>query len=216
MAGIPNKMIVGTTFLVLAVGLSGARGERSRKPNVSPYLSILGFTLEKSTFSEIRDKLGPASAGQCTYDVEPVRYIGYVSHGPDGTKILFESSKFDPPFLLSGFRVIGGNRPIAPCHVECRPTAAFGRDVETPGGLRLGLTKTELIALLGSPAEVRGNRLTFEWWSKSAMTKAEIDDLTKTFKAPVTSPYWDVHDTINVKLSGSQIVDFEVQETATY
>ncbi|HTS13059.1 MAG TPA: hypothetical protein VMH00_13145 [Candidatus Limnocylindrales bacterium] len=48
------------------------------------------------------------------------------------------------------------------------------------------------------------------------MTKAEIDRETQTFKAPVTSPYWDVHDVINVVLGDSKIVEFEVQRTVTY
>ncbi|HLV94356.1 MAG TPA: hypothetical protein VKS44_04125 [Candidatus Acidoferrales bacterium] len=48
------------------------------------------------------------------------------------------------------------------------------------------------------------------------MTKAEIDQETQTFKAPVTKPYWDVHDVINVVLNDSKVADFEVQRTVTY
>jgi hypothetical protein len=48
------------------------------------------------------------------------------------------------------------------------------------------------------------------------MTKAEVDQETETFKAPVTRPYWDVHDTIKVVLSKSKVAEFEVQRTVTY
>jgi hypothetical protein len=48
------------------------------------------------------------------------------------------------------------------------------------------------------------------------MTKAEIDHQTQTFKAPVTRPYWDVGDVINVVLDDSKVVDFEGLRTVTY
>jgi len=48
------------------------------------------------------------------------------------------------------------------------------------------------------------------------MTKAEIEKETQSFKAPVTSPYWDVHDTIEVTLNDSKVAEFEVHRTVTY
>jgi hypothetical protein len=136
--------------------------------------------------------------------------------GSDKTKILFESNRFDQPFELSGFRVVAGRRSISPCQLQCEPIAALSENVQTSGGLKLGLTQKELIALLGPPSKSKGNRLTFEWSSKRPMTKTEIDQETQTFKAPVTSPYWDVEDTIEVVLSESRVVEFEIQHTVTY
>jgi hypothetical protein len=92
----------------------------------------------------------------------------------------------------------------------------LGEGLQTSGGLKLGLTQKELIALLGPPSKSKGNRLTFEWLSKRPMTKTEIDQETKTFKAPVTNPYWDVQDIIEVVLSKSSVVEFEVHHTVTY
>jgi hypothetical protein len=196
------KLIACTTaLLILVSALPEARGQRPSKPGVSSHLRLLGFRVEKSTFADVQDKLGAAKIGQCSREVEPTSYIGYVSRSPDETKILFESNRFDPPFELSGFRVVAGSRPTSPCQVQYKTSADFGSGARTGGGLKLGLTKTELVALLGSPSKVSGNRLTFEWWSKRPMTKEEIDQETQTFKAPVTRPYWDVHDTINVVLS---------------
>jgi hypothetical protein len=204
--------VVGLAFLLAGF----ATGQRLSKPYVSSNSKLLGFTLEKSTFVDVRDKLGAAKIGQCSHEVEPISYIGYVSLSPDRIKILFESNRFDPPFGLSGFRVVAGSRSTSPCQIQYKPTAAFDGDVQTDGGLKLGLTKAALLALLGSPSRVGDNRLTFEWWSKRPMTKAEIDQETRTFKAPVTRPHWDVHDVINVVLNDSKVADFEVQRTVTY
>ena len=207
---------------MLGVRGTGAQefGYRLRaKPDVSSQLSLLDFRLEKSTFADVQAKLGAAKIGQCSHEVEPIGYIGYigyVSQTTDKTKVLFESNRFDPPFELSGFRVVAGNRSTSPCQIQYKTSAAFGSAVQTSGGLKLGLTRAELVALLGSPSKVSGNRLTFEWWSKRQMTKAEIDRETQTFKAPVTSPYWDVHDVINAVLSEAKVGDFEVQRTVTY
>jgi hypothetical protein len=93
---------------------------------------------------------------------------------------------------------------------------AFGSDIRTSGGLKLGLTKTELIALLGSPSKVIGNRLTFQQLSKRPMTKEDIEAETQTFNAPVTRPYWDVLDTIEVTIKKSKVAEFEVHHTVTY
>lgn len=204
-----------TALAFLLAGVAVAHGQRSSKPEASSQASLLGLTLEGSTLADVQAKLGAAKIGQCSHE-EPISYIGYVSLTSDKTKVLFESNRFDPPFELSGFRVVAANRSTAPCQIQFKPSAVFDSDVQTGGGLKLGLTRAELLVLLGSPSRVSGNRLTFEWWSKRSMTKAEIDQETKTFKAPVTRPYWDIHDLINVVLSDSRVVDFEVQRTVTY
>jgi hypothetical protein len=210
------KLMAGAGLALLLAGFPPARGQRSSKPDLSSHLSLLGFRLEKSTFADVRDKLGAAKIGQCLHEVEPISYIGYISQKPEETKILFESNRFDPPFELSGFRVVAGSRSTSPCQLQYKTSTTFGSRVQTGGGLKLGLTKTELAALLDSPGKVSGNRLTFERWSKRPMTKTEIDQETQTFKAPVTRPFWDVHDTINVVLSESKIAEFEVRRTVTY
>jgi hypothetical protein len=199
-------------FLVLG---PQADGQRSSKPVVLPHLTLLGFTLGKNTFTNVQSRFGGATNGHCSDEAEPIAHICYVSKGPDKTKILFESNRFDPPFELSGFRVVAARRSISPCQLQCEPTAALGEGLQTSGGLKLGLTQKELIALLGPPSKSKGNRLTFEWLSKRPMTKTEIDQETKTFKAPVTNPYWDVQDIIEVVLSKSSVVEFEVHHTVT-
>jgi hypothetical protein len=48
------------------------------------------------------------------------------------------------------------------------------------------------------------------------MTKEDIEAETQTFNAPVTRPYWDVLDTIEVTIKKSKVAEFEVHHTVTY
>jgi hypothetical protein len=204
-------------FVISAVLLTVAQvhGQKSPTPDVSRDLSLLGFTLEKNTLADVESKLGPSTPGACSEEVEASKIICYVSAGPIKTRIFFESGSSGGWSRLDGFRVVSENVTPA-CRLQCKSTNVFSGDVQTNGGLKLGLTKAELVALLGAPSKVSGDRLTFEWWSKKPMTKAEIDQETRAFKEPVTSPYWDVHDTVEVTLGDSKVAEFGVHHTVTY
>jgi len=206
------RICVISAFLLI---VTQVHGQTPSTPDVSQHLSLMGFTLEMNTLADVESKLGPSTPGSCSQEVESSKMICYVSAGPTKTRIFFESGSSGGWSRLDGFRVVSEN--VTPtCRLQCKSTTAFGGDIQTSGGMKLGLTKAELIALLGSPRKVSGNRLTFEWWSKRPMTKAEIDQETQTFKAPVTSPYWDVHDTVEVTLSDSKVSEFEVHHTVIY
>lgn len=206
-----------TVFVIWAVLIAVAQvhAQKPPRPDVSPDLNLLGFTLERNTLADVESKLGPSTPGACSPEVEASKMICYVSASPSKIRIFFESGFSGGWSRLDGFRVVSESWTPA-CGLQCKSTNAFSGDVQTSGGLKLGLTKTELVALLGAPNKVSGNRLTFEWWSKRPMTKAETDQETQAFKTPVTSPYWDVHDTIEVTLSDSKVAEFEVHHTVTY
>lgn len=195
--------------------LPRVHGHPFAKPDVSPHLTLMGFTLEKNTLSDVQNKLGISTAGACSEDVEASKMTCYVSAGPDRTEILFESGFAGGWSRLDGFKVVSGNFS-SKCHLQCKVTDAVGKGVQTSGGLKLGMTEKELVALLGRPIRFRGNQIKFEWWSKRPMTKVEIAQETKTFKDPVTRPYWDVHDTIEVVMRESEVAEFEIQHTVTY
>jgi hypothetical protein len=60
---------------------------------------------------------------------------------------------------LDGYKVMVGSLQ-QPYYRRC-PRASQVTSVQTKGGLRLGLTREQLIALLGAPKETRGNKLSF-------------------------------------------------------
>jgi hypothetical protein len=85
------------------------------------------------------------------------------------------------------------------------------REHNRPGKLRLPTGYgAPTVALLGPPKGIRGNKLTFEWESREAMTKEQKEAESKTFNSPITDAYYDVQDTIEVTLTDSKVVEFGV------
>ncbi len=117
--------------------------------------------------------------------------------------------------MLDGYKVIAGSLQRS-CYTQCPRASQVTDDVQTEGGLKLGLTRERLIALLGPPKETRGNTLSFEWESRQAMTKEEEEAESKTFNEPITDAYWDVQDTIEVTLADSKVVEFAVDHVVSY
>ena len=170
---------------------------------------MLGFTLgPKSTLSDVETRLGKSAVRRCAMEGVEVCYLA----GTSQTRVVFEAGPGD---CLEGFRVIAGSLR-QPCYSGCTRASQVTGDVQTEGGLKLGLTREKLIALLGSPKEIQGNKLTFEWESRQPMTQEEEERESKTFNSPVTDTYWDVQDTIEVVLTDSKVVEFEVDHVLSY
>lgn len=213
-SGLGAKVLTAGLVLSLA-GFPRLSGQDTSKPQVSLNLNLLGFALEKNTLADVQHKLGATKAGSCSEDAEASKTVCYISDDSNKIRVLFESGSSGGWSRLDGFRVISGNLPVK-CQLQCKVTTAFGKSIQTSGGLRFGLSRDEVIALLGPPSKVNGNRLTFEFWSKRPMTKSEVQKEVETFKSPVTSPYWDVHDILEVTLKDSKVSEFEVHHTVTY
>jgi hypothetical protein len=129
--------------------------------------------------------------------------------------VVFEAGFSGGWKVLDGYKVIAGSLQ-RPCYRQCPRASQLTDDVQTEGGLKLGLTRERLIALLGPPKETRGNKLSFQWESRQAMTKEQEDAESKTFNSPVTDAYYDVQDTIEVTLADSKVVEFAVEHIVSY
>jgi len=211
----PNVIVVAPLafLLVTAQAVGGQRPVGT--PDLTPQMSLMGFSLERSTLTDVQGKLGATTPGGCSAEEEASKVICYVSSGPDKTRVVFESGFSGGWSVLDGFRVVSGS--LTPnCQLQCLRTSAFDKGIKTSGGLGLGLTRQQLIALLGLPTKETRNRLTFERQWKRPMTKAEIDKERQTFKTLVTEPYFDVLDNIEVTFTGATVSEFEIRRTTTY
>lgn len=215
LSGTRIKMLTASGLFLLLGGFPRLNGQDASKPDVSLNLGLLGFTLEKNTLDDVKHRLGTTREGSCSEDAEASKTVCYISDDSNKIRVLFESGSSGGWSRLDGFRVISGNLPVK-CQLQCKVTTAFGKSIQTSGGLRFGLSRDEVITLLGPPTKVNGNRLTFEFWSKRPMTKSEVEKEVEAFKSPVTSPYWDVHDVFEVTLKDSKVSEFEVHHTVTY
>ena len=209
------RVLLVPVGLLLVAGATIGGQRPTKRPDVTSHLSLMGFTLERSTLADVQNKLGATASGSCSTGEEASKMICYVSSAPDKTRVVFESGFSGGWSTLDGFKVVSVTL-AEDCRFQCLRTPAFENGIKTNGGLRLGLTRQELLALLGPPTKVNGSRLTFEWQSQRPMTREEIDQETRTFNAPVTNPYFDVLDTVDVRLTNSSVTEFEIRRTTTY
>jgi hypothetical protein len=87
--------------------------------------------------------------------------------------------------------------------------------IESNGGLRLGLTRSEIVLLLGNPKRDEGNKLTFEWHWRRPMTEQELRKEEQVL-SPIPDPRWDVGEVIEVRLVNARVAEFDVQYSETY
>lgn len=203
------QVMVGLGLSFLIAPLFQAPAQERSSAAISPsHLTPMGFTLEKSTLDDVESKLGPAVPGACSKQADASKMICYIPAGAQRTKVIFESGPSGGWSVLDGFEVVSGE-VNSTCTFKCKTTNALASNVQTDGGLRLGLTKSELLLLLGKPTKIYGSRYTFNWSSRRAMTKAEIGKSQR----PTTEAYWTVDDTIEVTFRESRIVSFEIHHT---
>jgi len=195
----------GAVFLLVPLSLSA---QKSRPPLSPSHLKLLSFTLEESTLADVESRLGSSSPGACSQEADASKMICYVSGGANKTSVTFESGPSGGWSVLDGFKV-ASSKIGSPCKLQCSRTDAIGSEIQTGGGLRLGLTKAKLLSLLGRPSKISGNRYTFEWSSKRRMSKADI----AKFKQPPEEPFWSVDDTVEVVMAQSGVIEFEVHHT---
>ncbi|MGB7848700.1 MAG: hypothetical protein WBL63_24020 [Candidatus Acidiferrum sp.] len=209
------KSVGANLVLLTAIAVVGLAFPQSQPtPKVAGNLEILGFVLGKSTLADVEAKLGKSVARKCSRDEEASKEVCYLSAGKDATKVVFEAGFSGGWQELDGFKVIAGGVE-RPCYRQCPTASQVTRDVQTEAGLKLGVTREQLISLLGTPKQVRGNLLSFQWQSRQAMTKEQTEAASRTFKSPVTDPYYDVQDTVEVILADSKVVEVEVHHIVT-
>ena len=207
------KSIIASLVL-LTLGASLASAQSQPAPNVAGHLEMLGFTLGKSTLTDVESKLGKSAARKCSREEEASKEVCYLA-GEGQTRVVFEAGFSGGWKELDGYKVIAGSLQ-RPCYRQCPRAPQVTGDVRTESGLKLGLTREQLMALLGPPKRTRGNKLSFEWQSRQPMTKEQQETESKTSNSPVNDAYFDVQDTIEVTMANSKVVEFTVHHIVTY
>lgn len=206
---------IAICLMLLTARACVASAQSQSAPQVDGHLKLLGFTLGKSTLADVQAQFGKSVTRKRSSEEEASEEVCYVSVGNDQTKVVFEAGFSGGWKQLDGFKVIAGEVEH-PRYRQCTRASQVTIAVRTDAGLKLGMTRQQLLALLGAPKEVRGSHHTFEWDSRQAMTKEQEEAESKTFKSPVTDAYYDVQDTIEVTLADSKVVEFAVHHIVTY
>lgn len=200
-------MNVTALYAMAAVALCfGATSrERAAKQISSGNFDVAGIILGVSTDKDVERVLGPAPAVD-TPDHEGARRC-YLSAAGDGTLLEFESW-------------VG---TVIQFRLDSRSNVAEGTCVKSPlvssklatrTGLKLGLHRKQVLAILGQPTAVKGSRLEYEQSFDRPLTSREKVRLKES------GPPWDVKsvhvmDRIEVGLSEAKVVSICVLHNET-
>ena len=137
---------------------------------------IAGVTLDYDhVLDKVLAKLGKTasvSRGDASTARDQLCYAS--SQGADATYLIFERGEVGLSFyLFAGGRMWNGRR-------RCAVSPLIRHDLATPSGLRLGLNRSQVEAILGKPTSVDENSITY-WHQTKEKTSAR--DLERARKA---------------------------------
>ena len=134
---------------------------------------ILGWSLETLDFGKVATKLGKApivSRGYASYSRSQACYVS--NSDSDKIYLIFESGEG----LSSTFYIFRGG-PNWKGSSLCVRSDQVSSDLATGTGLRLGLSRAEVEAILGRPDSAAGNRIAYCREFKRKATREEFERL---------------------------------------
>src|SRR5882757_3171744 len=148
-ASVRSKLASLALFLVgiSSVAASAAPHEIDRR-----HFEIVGLTLFKDEMIDVERQLGPATVYHERGSDFPERC--YASTGEARTVLVLE----DWTGTLVGFRI---SRESPETIEKCTRTPAVSPQISTLGGLMLGLTKSDVLKLLGTPTKTTRNSIVY-------------------------------------------------------
>jgi len=195
-----------TLIALVLVGAVVARAAGAQKAIASTNLTILGFTLGQNEITDVESKLGKApSSDSSRHDM--MQHC-YQSTGPDRTILVLE----DWVGTLSGFRLFRSGTTKQ----DCARTAAVTADISTASGLKLGLTREQVLAILGTPTRALSNQIIYRSETTRHMTANELARFKKAYPGEDISGL-DVFLTTEIKVGfkDSKVSSIEAIHTET-
>jgi hypothetical protein len=191
---------VAVLVFVLAAGQGGMASEISAKN-----FEIAGITLGATANQDLERILGPAPAMD-TPDHEGARSC-YLSASGDGAVLEVETWVGTViEFRLDSRPDATGNR--------CAKSSLVSKKLATGTGLKLGLLRKQVVAILGGPTAINGSRLVYEQSFDRPLTSQE------KLRLKQSGPPWDVNsvcvvDRIEVGFSEGEVVSIHVLHNMT-
>jgi hypothetical protein len=199
------------TILSVFGGWQG-RPKPPSKPEVSPHLTLLGFTLGRSTLADVQAKLGSSKITRTDAGQDSESEVCYLIPGKNESEVFFQSGFSGGWVQLDGFKVTSR---ASDRDSQCLAADGPEFEIQTLGGLRLGLSREETTQLLGSPTSSSRDGLRYVWKSRKPMRRDELEKANQTFHTSLKSGYWDIWDEIKLRFAGSKVVEFEISHTVS-
>lgn len=180
---------------------------------------LLGFTLLKSSYKDIRAKLGQAKGFQTEQGEEAPLYICYKSNNRrDGTIVVFETGAMGGWEKIVAFRLISDKTSFR-WRNKCKKTPFVSKNIQTRSGIKLGITQKQLEKILGNkPSMIIGSNISFTYLAKQKMTNDEINKISEIFgqDAVKEDPYFDISSSIKANFAASQLTSVEISKIESY
>jgi hypothetical protein len=178
---------------------------------------ILGIDLDKGLMDRAKEKLGVATIVE-RGDASTGRYqLCYMSSDDiSKTYLIFETGEVNDAFyLFRGGTPWNGND-------ECSATKVVSSRLSTASGLHLGLTPSQVIAILGRPTNRRKGELGYAAHTRKKTSAAELNEWRKQqpqmsdkeFKA--NYEFYDLSVGIVLKFVNSKLTYISISKSATY
>lgn len=173
-----------------------------QKPDAlsSQNFEVLGITLGTSETADLKRILGPGTARE-TPERQGV-VTCYCSLGNDGTVLEFDSWAGS----IVQFRFYQGSPQEAS---RCRKSKLVSRSLATAEGVRLGMSRTEILTLLGEPTEKHEDHLFYELDYDRPPTPQELKQLWDASAAAPASV--NVYGEIDFRFRGGEVVRVNVR-----
>lgn len=189
-------------FLLSGLAMEGFAGGTlpSQELRLSPKnFEVLGIRLPDSTVSDVERILGTAPSEQGP-DAETSTAC-YTFPGSDGMVLEFEYW-FESVVEVRIFKV----KPPPPS--QCSKSKLVVTDLVTGSGLKLGLSKDQVIKLLGSPSKETPNGFTYEVSYDRPPTSEEIKRFKDAYRPLPASIY--VNGKIDLRFQHGKVVWLEI------
>jgi len=161
--------------------------------------NILGISINLSTLESIQEKIGEASIYKGHHTASHVCYIN------NKQKIEFSISS-----LGFGYGVTERYENSTEC-------SHSNRNIENGIGLKIGMKKAKVVALLGKPSDIRENGISYIYWIQEVPAQETQDKLRSAHDMPSNYELWlDVYSHISINFKNNLVVQFGVHTTETY
>jgi hypothetical protein len=128
---------------------------------------VLGVVPGRHTLEAVRSALGDAprvEGSPTARDVPPVRLCYLPADGGDATVLLFDA-QYDARGELVEAYLLADTAPPEVEGAPCGLSARVWRGLALSNGLRLGMSRDEVVARMGAPTERIGGALAWERWT---------------------------------------------------
>ena len=199
------------SFLVLACLLINfvETAQAADKTLDESNLTILGLIIGDSASQDIYSKFGPGIAFKDTAEADETQ-VCYVSD-KDETLILFSFKNFQ----CSRIRLLSQKKKFYKWHF-CEKSPLVSRHLSTESGIKLGMSKSELKAILGAPHSESDENMSYAYEWKQKMNKTKNGEAGQHSKDVKKNPHRTVKATIRTEFADTGLISFEVSRYSQY